>query len=563
MAHDINLVEAEHWPGIRTAWPTGCRDADPLFAKARTMVVEPVLIDGEWRPAQKSGTLQAVNPATGERLSHEYPISTWADCDAALTAAANAAAQLVDVSSNLLADFLDLYAASLANSAEAICDQAHLETALAVRPRLAEVEMPRTLNQLRQAAAAAREGTWRLATIDTASGIRSCYGPLGAVAVFGPNNFPLAYNGVAGGDFAAAIAAGNPVIAKAHPSHPRTSQLLAEQAHAAAQQVGMPRGTVQMLYKMSRSDGTRLVSDPRLGAVGFTGSRNGGLGLKAAADTVGKPIYLEMSSVNPVFILSGAIAQRRTEIVNELSGSCLLGAGQFCTCPNLFVLFESSESEAFLDELKTQFETRPPGPLLSEHVLQTLAESIAALRSAGATLITGGEPRQAPGYSFQNTLLHVSGSVFLEHAERLQTEAFGNASLAVVVDGLEQAVAVAARLEGSLTASLYSAADGRDDDAYGKLVPLLRRRAGRLLNDKMPTGVAVSPAMNHGGPFPATGHPGFTAVGIPAAIRRFAMLECYDHVRPHRLPPWLRDESPNGTMWRYIDGKWTQGAVGG
>lgn len=527
------------------------------------MVVEPVLIDGEWRPARQADTLHAVNPATGERLPREYPVSTWADCDAALAAAADAAARLVDVSPAELADFLDCYAALLAENAGAICEQAHLETALAVKPRLAEVELPRTMNQLRQAAAAAREGTWRLATIDTANGIRSCFGPLGPVAVFGPNNFPLAYNGVAGGDFAAAIAAGNPVIAKAHPSHPRTSQLLAEQAHSAAQQVGLPRGTVQMLYKMSRSDGMRLVSDPRLGAVGFTGSRAGGLGLKAAADAVGKPIYLEMSSVNPVVLLPGAIAERCAEIVNELAGSCLLGAGQFCTCPNLFVLFAGSESEAFLEQLKAEFETRPPGPLLSEHVLQTLSESIASLRAAGATIVTGGEARQPPGYSFQNTLLHVTGRLFLQQAERLQTEAFGNASLAVVVDGLDQAAAVAARLEGSLTASLYSATDGRDDAAYGRLAPLLRRRAGRLLNDKMPTGVAVSPAMNHGGPFPATGHPGFTAVGIPAAMRRFAMLECYDHVRPHRLPPWLRDESPNGTIWRYIDGQWTQGAVGG
>jgi NADP-dependent aldehyde dehydrogenase len=187
---------------------------------------------------------------------------------------------------------------------------------------------------------------------------------------------------------------------------------------------------------------------------------------------------------------------------------------------------------------------------------------VASLREAGAELVTGGEPNKPPAVSFQNTLLRVSGGQFLKNAQRLQTEAFGNATLGVVVDGLEQAKAVAAQLEGSLTASLYSAADGSDDALCDALAPVLRHRAGRLLNDKMPTGVAVSPAMNHGGPFPATGHPGFTAVGIPASLRRFAMLACYDNVRPHRLPPWLRDESPNGTMWRSIDGKWTQGAVG-
>jgi NADP-dependent aldehyde dehydrogenase len=527
------------------------------------MAIEPVLIDGQWRPAEKVGTLRALNPATGEQFAHEFPISSWADCDAALAAASVAASKMSALGATVVADFLDRYAQRLATNAEAICAEAERETALPMKPRLADVEMPRTINQLRQAAAAAREGTWRLATIDTANNIHSCYGPLGPVAVFGPNNFPLAFNGISGGDFAAAIAAGNPVIAKAHPSHPRTSQLMAREAHEAAQQTGLPPGTVQMLYKMPREDGVRLVSDPRLGAAAFTGSRPGGLAMKAAADAVGKPIYLEMSSVNPVFFLPGAVAQRRGELASELAGSCLLGSGQFCTCPNLFVIFAGEDAESFLAELKAQFDTRTPGTLLSEHVLETLTCSVASLRAAGAEVVTGGVPREQPGFRFQNTLLRVAGHAFLKNAQRLQTEAFGNATLGVVVDGLEQAQAVAARLDGSLTASLYSAADGSDDSLYEVIAPILRRRAGRLLNDKMPTGVAVSPAMNHGGPFPATGHPGFTAVGMPASLRRFAMLECYDNVRPHRLPPWLRDESPNVTMWRYIDGHWTRGAVGG
>jgi NADP-dependent aldehyde dehydrogenase len=265
--------------------------------------------------------------------------------------------------------------------------------------------------------------------------------------------------------------------------------------------------------------------------------------------------------VNPVFFLPGAIRERPADLVNELAGSCLLGSGQFCTCPNLFVLFGGDEAEAFLADLKAQFETRPVGPLLSDHVLQTLENSVAALRQAGAGLVTGGRPGQPSGFRYESTLLRVTGEQFLRNAARLQTEAFGNATLAVVVDEVEQARAVAAQLEGSLTGSLYSATDGSDDRVYGAIAPVLRRRVGRLLNDKMPTGVAVSPAMNHGGPFPATGHPHFTAVGIPASIRRFAMLECYDNVRPSRLPAWLQNASSNRQMWRLVDGKWTQGAV--
>ena len=286
------------------------------------------------------------------------------------------------------------------------------------------------------------------------------------------------------------------------------------------------------------------------------------MALKAAADAVGKPIYLEMSSVNPVFFLPGAIRERRAELVNELAGSCLLGTGQFCTCPNLFVLFAGNEAEAFLAELKSQFESRPVGPLLSKHVLETLESSVASLRQAGAELLTGGRRGPTPGFHFESTLLSVSGEQFLNAASRLQTEAFGNATLAVVVDSVEQLCGVARQLEGSLTGAMYSALDGSDDSAYAAIGPILRRRVGRLLNDKMPTGVAVSPAMNHGGPYPATGHPNFTAVGIPASLRRFAMLECYDNVRPYRLPPWLRVASPNGCIWRLIDGRWTRGAVG-
>jgi NADP-dependent aldehyde dehydrogenase len=223
---------------------------------------------------------------------------------------------------------------------------------------------------------------------------------------------------------------------------------------------------------------------------------------------------------------------------------------------------EGSSAEAFIADLKAQFESRPAGTLLSAEVLDSLSSVLSTLQDAGAELLAGGKPMgQGGGYSYQNTLLRVTGERFLQAAERLQTEAFGNATLAVVVSGIEEACAVAEQLEGSLTGSVYSASNGSDDQFYEQLIPNLRRRVGRLLNDKMPTGVAVSPAMNHGGPYPATGHPGFTSVGIPASLRRFAVLQCYDNVRPDRLPIWLRDAAPNETMWRFIDGHWRQGAI--
>ena len=526
------------------------------------MPLQPVLIAGRWRPARSSSSFQAENPATGELLPDTFPVSSWADCDDALAAATEAAAALRALPPERIAAFLDAFAARIEARAGELVEMAHRETGLPVRPRLAEVELPRTTGQLRQAAAAAREGSWATPTIDPALNIRSMLAPIGPVWVFGPNNFPFAFNSVAGGDFAAAIAAGNPVIAKANTSHPGTTRLLAEEAFAAVGEAGLPPATVQLLYRTSHADGERLVSDRRTGAVGYTGSRAAGLRLKAAADAAGKPIYLELSSINPVVIFPGALAARGAKLAEELAGSCLLGGGQFCTSPGLVVLFAGAEADAFIGALKARLDAAPVAPLLSASVLRALEAAVQALQEAGARLITGGRRADAPGCRFANTLLHVTGADFLTAPEKLQTEAFGNASLVVTVRDVAEAAAVLAHLEGNLTGSLYSDSAGADDALHDALAPLLRARVGRLLNDKMPTGVAVSPAMNHGGPFPATGHPGFTAVGIPASLRRFAQLECYDNVRPGRLPTALRDENPNGRLWRLIAGAWTRGNVG-
>jgi len=522
------------------------------------MVMHNVLIDGEWRPSSASGTFRAQNPATGDPFEDQYPISSWSDCDMALDAAVRAAEVLRALDASKIATFLRTYADKLDACKDEISDLAHRESGLPKSPRLSDVELPRTTNQLRQAADAAAEGSWSTPTIDTKANIRSQFAPIGPVVVFGPNNFPFAFSGVAGGDFAAAIAAGNPVIAKGHPIHPGTARTMAAQALAALRESGLPPATLQLIYKIDQPSGLRLVSDKRTGATGFTGSRTAGLKLKAAADEAGKPIYVELSSINPVLMLPGALSERGPQVAEEFAGSCLLGGGQFCTNPGLVVLFEGAPTDEFIAAAARKFESSPPPPLLSDGVVQGLTQSVSLLRSAGADLVTGGTALPAPGCRFSNTLLRVTAERFLQKPEQLQTEAFGSVSLFVIARDASEAAHVIERLEGSLTGTIYSSKDGSDDRMYDLLAPLLRKRVGRLLNDKMPTGVAVSPAMNHGGPYPATGHPGFTAVGIPAAIRRFAVLECFDNVRPARLPAALQDKNPNGRMWRLIDGNWTQ-----
>ncbi|MDP9038092.1 MAG: aldehyde dehydrogenase family protein [Acidobacteriota bacterium] len=526
------------------------------------MAAERVWIGGRWRAAKAVSSFGATNPATGQPLEGEFPVSGWQDCDEALMASASAARALRLAEPEELARFLDLYASTIESRADALVARAGAETGLAISPRLRDVELPRTCTQLRQAAAAAREGTWQSVVIDTKANIRSHYAPIGPVVVMGPNNFPFAFHGVSGGDLAAAVAAGCPVIAKGHPLHPGTTQLLAECAAEALAQTSLPPATVQMLYHIGNEDGLRLVADPRVGATSFTGSRIGGLRLKAAADAAGRPIYLELSSLNPVVLLPGAVAERGAQLATELADSCLAGTGQFCTSPNLILALAGEATERLAEELRRILEERPAGALFSAGGLEGLDSGVRWLRSAGAEVLTGGAAAGGAGFRYKNTLLRVSGEDFLTASGPLQHEAFGNATMLVVANEPAELLDVIAALEGNLTGCIYSASQAAgDSDAsiYGTVASALRNKVGRLLNDKMPTGVALSPAMNHGGPFPSTAHPGFTAVGIPRSMLRFGALECYDSVRPERLPAALRDASPNPAMGRTIDGVWVKG----
>lgn len=529
---------------------------------AANMSSQPVLIAGEWCTETGVATFSAANPRTGKALAKRFPRSTRATLERALDAAAAAARDLAQAPPEQVAGFLERCARNLEERKEALVGIAHEETGFPREPRLASIELPRTTGQLRQAAQAVLSRSHCAPTLDLELDIRSMFCPLVApVLVLGPNNFPFAFNGVMGGDFAAAIATQNPVIAKAHPGHPETTRLLAEAAFDALRTAQLPLASVQMFYDIEPELGLELVADRRIGATAFTGSRRGGLALKAAADRAGRPIYLEMSSINPVFVLPGALEERASEVARELFGSCTLGAGQFCTNPGLSVVVDSPASHRFIDELRGLFEGAPGGCLLSAAGVEQLETSVATLVEAGARLVCGGKAIQGPAFSFQNTLLTTEARTFLEHP-RLQTEAFGSVHLVVVAHDTNQMAQIAAALEGNLTGSVYSHRSGTDDEIYRRVAEALAPRVGRLLNDKMPTGVAVSPAMHHGGPYPATGHPGFTSVGIPASLRRFTALRCYDQVRTERLPPELRDDNPTA-CWRFVDGVWTNLPVGG
>ncbi|MCG6158469.1 aldehyde dehydrogenase (NADP(+)) [Rubinisphaera margarita] len=499
-----------------------------------------IFVEGSWQPSAGTRTFQADDPRTGEAVGDTFPVSNWDDLDKALTAAAACDRTTRDWSGDRFAALLDAYAEELEARREEIVNLASQETALPVSPRLNDGEFPRTVNQLKTAAGESRDGSWSTPIIDADNNIRSMYRSIGPVFVIGPNNFPLAFNGISGGDFAAAVAAGNPVIAKAHPAHPGTSRLLAECLEKALGKTGFPAGFVQMIYEVAPEDGLKMIRDPRLAAVGFTGSQKAGVAIKEAADALGKPVYVEMSSINPVFVLPGYLEDSGDNLVNEFSTSCLMGSGQFCTNPGLVVLPPGEETPRWIEAVRGRFAEAACNPLLAAGVKSSLLNSIERLVNAGAQLLSGGKPADSEGFVVQNTLLQVDAATFLQNSETFQQEAFGNSSLLVTTTDAEQMAAIADALEGQLTGVVYTTEEPRDEALYRDLEPVLRRKVGRLLNNKMPTGVAVSPAMNHGGPFPATGHPGFTAVGLPASIRRFAMLECYDNVPEHRLPAALR-----------------------
>jgi 2,5-dioxopentanoate dehydrogenase len=523
------------------------------------MTMQAVLLAGEWKISELgTPTVRGVSPHTKRQGVEAYPATSVEDVAVAVNAASEAFNELGRLSHETRADFLDHYALTIESHGKELAAIASSETALPIEPRLLNVELPRTVNQLRLTAKAVRERSWIAPTIDSANNIRSMNIPLGPIAVFGPNNFPFAFNAMSGGDFASAIGVGCPVIAKANPGHFQTTKRLAELAFTAVQSVGLPDSTIQLVYHLEPEVGAKLVGDRRLGAVSFTGSKAAGLALKKAADANGVPIFLELGGVNPIVILPGALKSKLETVVSDFVTSCLMGAGQFCTNPGLVVLVQDGHSEEFLRLTSKAFASTPSGMLLGPRVLEHLEKSVGDLKASGAKTVVGGAVEAGDGCRFQNTLLRVGGAEFLRDPVRLQAEAFGNAALAVLADDEPMIALVLSALEGCLAGCFVTDDAGSDDSAYRRLEPILRRKVGRLLNDKMPTGVAVSSAMHHGGPFPAAWPPQFTAVGVPAAMQRFSTRACYDAVRPNRLPPELYDQNLTTPIWRSIDGEWTK-----
>jgi alpha-ketoglutaric semialdehyde dehydrogenase len=468
--------------------------------------------------------MRAVNPSTGEAFGVEFARASRAELEAMADTAFDAIDALADAPGAVLAGFLEDYASRLEGDREGIARLAHEETALPFAPRLSEVEFNRTSFQLREAARCLRDESWREVAVDATHKLRSTLVPLGgAVVCIGPSNFPLAFNGVSGGDFAAAIAARNPVIAKAHPGHPNTTARLFAHCCAARDAAGLPSSAVQVFFDCSPEDGEALLGHAGVAALGFTGSRAAGLRLKAACDRVGKPASCEMAGVNPVFVASHAAGARAEAIADAWTASVLLGGGQFCTKPGVIFVAGEAAAARVAARAGELLRAAAPAVLLTESVRVHLAHSIDALRAAGAHIACGGRA-QTPGFRFEPTLAVADASRVRRARAAFLQEAFGPLGTVVAVEGDAQLVDFARALEGQLASTVI--ADAADDAVRATLFGVLRFKVGRMLTETMPTGVAVSPAMVHGGPYPATGDARFTAVGFPAAARRFSKALC-------------------------------------
>ena len=504
-----------------------------------------------------AAAIHAVDPSTGRELEPPFPGGTPADVEHACALAWAAFDAYRETGLEERARFLEAIAQALLDLGDALVERACAETGLP-RGRI-EGERARTVGQLRLFAGVVREGGWLEPRIDPAMpdrkplprpDLRQRHVALGPVAVFGASNFPLAFS-VAGGDTASALAAGCPVVVKAHPAHPGTSELAGRAVRAAVERCGLPPGVFSMLFGVGNEIGAALVQDPRIKAVGFTGSRAGGLALMrvAAARPEPIPVYAEMSSINPVFLLPRALAARAEEIGRGFVASLTLGAGQFCTNPGLVLAVDGPDLGRFLGAAKEVLGGAPAATMLTPGILEAYQSGVARLSAHTAVETLARGRLQAGPTQGQAALFATDAAAFVADPG-LGEEVFGAASLVVRCPDVAAMRAVGERLEGQLTATIQM--DEGDLEDARRLLPVVERRVGRVLVNGYPTGVEVSHAMVHGGPYPATSDGRTTSVGT-LAIRRFLRPVCYQDLPEALLPEALRDGNPLG-LWRRLDG---------
>jgi acyl-CoA reductase-like NAD-dependent aldehyde dehydrogenase len=509
-----------------------------------------------------SSIFHAVDPRTGEQGAafEEATAADVHDAVAAAEAAFRSGALRDPVARSAL---LRGAAARLRGAGDEIVAVAEAETGLPEARLRGELE--RTAGQLEAFAAVVDAGDYVEAIIDRPDpdakpiprpDVRRMLVPIGPVAVFGASNFPLAFS-TAGGDTASALAAGCPVIVKGHPSHPGTAEVVARELRDAAADAGLPEATFTLLQSSGVEVGEALVDEPAIAAVGFTGSFNGGKALydRAGARERPIPVYAEMGSVNPIVITEAALRERAGAIAEGLTSSVASFGGQLCTKPGVVFVPEGETGDAFAGDLGTRLAGSEPQVLLNERLRDALSSSVATLGELAEPVADPASPAE-PGFRFRPGAYRAAAGDLAQRPGLLD-ERFGPVVLVLAYGSREELLDALERVEGQLTATVH--AQDEDAELVRALVGVLEERAGRVIFDGFPTGVAVTYGMHHGGPFPATTAPAHTSVGM-TAIRRFLRPVAFQNAPAHVLPPELRDDNPLG-IWRRVDGELTRAAL--
>ncbi len=510
-------------------------------------------IIGLKKSGKGSKSFFGIDPTTNQNLDGTFIESTQEEIEEAIKLAEKAFYAYRKTTSEQRAKFLEAIGDEIMAIGDDLLERGAKETALPIA-RLTG-ERGRTVNQMKLFASFVRDGWYVEGRIDTAMpdrqplpkpDVRQMKVPLGPVGVFGASNFPLAFS-VAGGDTASALAAGCPVVFKGHPAHPGTSELVAEAIVKAGQKTGMPEGVFSMIIGSSIEVGGALVKHPAIKAIGFTGSFRGGKALFDLANQRDEPIpvYAEMGSSNPVFILPDAQKTRGSEIGKELAGSVTLGVGQFCTNPGLTILPKSDRSEELIATM-TEALNGYEGTMLTEGIKGAFTKGVEKFSSNGIKKLTG--VKNSSGVDGQAYL--VDYETFSKNSA-LEEEVFGPSTLVVDVAKKEEILELARNLEGHLTATII----GTDEDLkeYADLIDILENKVGRIIFNGYPTGVEVCHSMHHGGPYPATTDSRTSSVGT-TAIKRFLRPICYQDMPQDMLPDALKDSNPLG-IWRLVNGE--------
>jgi acyl-CoA reductase-like NAD-dependent aldehyde dehydrogenase len=501
-------------------------------------------------------TFHAVDPRSGE-AGPRYTEATREDVHVAAAAAAGAFAAPALRDDGRRAEFLGEAAERLRGATEEIVTVCMAETGLPEARVRSELE--RTWRQIDAFAALVEAGDYVDAIIDLADpdarpiprpDVRRMLVPIGPVAVFGASNFPLAFS-TAGGDTASALAAGCPVVVKGHPSHPGTSEVVAREVRAAVAGTGLPEGTFALLQSSGVEVGEALVDEPAIAAVGFTGSHAGGRALhdRAAARERPIPVFAEMGSVNPIVVTRAALRARAQAIAEGLVASVASFGGQLCTKPGVVFVPAGAEGEGFVADVAARLGASDPQVMLNERLRDALAARVDELAELARP--AGEIPTQPadPGFRFAPAAFRAAAADIAREPALLD-ERFGPVVLLLDYGSEDELLAALDRVEGQLTGSVH--AEAEDEALVRTLVDVLAARAGRLVFDGFPTGVAVTHGMHHGGPYPATTAPAHTSVGM-TAIARFLRPVAWQNAPAAALPPALRDENPLG-IWRRVNG---------